>query len=197
MRKNIDKWNHYKKILDDRAQDFISDFEWPDKIYEVLPVGKVKECTVTSVDYAFRKHKIITWFSGKNPSNSNVEGIKSDSEKDIEFSKDNVCLHFTYPWGEGSTASSGILWGTLTQSPKHFISRKEADRLAEEKRLIKEHEENLLASGHIRCTCCNKVVPEEDTIQRTMISRMYKNFKKSFRFCSEKCAAYNQMSLEG
>jgi len=198
MRKNIDKWNYYKGILLKRADEFIDNYVHfePTEYYEPLLKGDIKVYKVKKLGYSFNKHGISLWFSGKIPSKKEIEQLKEVSETDIEFNPDYIMIHYRYKMGTG-TASGAISLNELMDSKHFYVVLDEAKEKAKELKEKYEHEQHLLNNNHIRCTYCNNVVHEDDVVEKVMISRMYNNFKKKFKFCSDQCAMNNQMSLEG
>lgn len=198
MRKNIDKWNHYKGILEEKAQEFIADYsdDIPDVFYEVLNSGKIQIYLVEKVGYRFSEHGVSVWFSGKIPSKTEIEKLKEAVEKGVDHKYENISLHYRYKMSIGS-ASGAYLLNEVIESDRFFKSRVSATEEAVRVTAEREREEYLLNNGHIRCHFCNNVVAEEVAVEETMISRMYDNSRKRFSFCSGKCASHCQMSLEG
>lgn len=199
MRKNIDKWNHYLGILENEANEFIDNLgrDIPGTIYKVDHTGEITECIVRKLRYRFSEHDIDVYFRGERPTREKVKAIKEASERDIDYRWENIAIHYKYEWGEGRTASSMIGYGKLLRSDKFFIEKDNAIQESERIKAEKKKEEELLNNGHIKCHYCSDIIPEEEAVEKTMISRMYDNLKKRFKFCSDKCATHNQMSLEG
>ena len=112
MRTNLEKWNHYLKIVDEKTQQFYStlvgDRELPEKYYIVYPIGKIAERTIIGPDYSHYKHGARTFFTGKSPTKAEVEALKDYAESNIPFSAEHAWLTYTELYGSGLKSSSSV-----------------------------------------------------------------------------------------
>ena len=137
MKTNIEKWNYYLSIINDKTQRFIDSQKEgkviPDKYYIVYPVGKISERTITGTEYSHYKHGGTTYFSGRNPTNKDVLAIEEYANSDIPFSADNIWFKYSEVWDEsGRTSSSSVRFNDVINEVGLFYSFPEAVIASEE-----------------------------------------------------------------
>jgi hypothetical protein len=202
MRTNLEKWNYYMSLINNKEQEFINSNikDIPTCIYEVYSSGKLRTLNVTGVRY---RNEL---YGGTKPSREDVAKIKAYYENMPELIIEKVSINWECT-DQGYKSSSAVRY--LEMKEKYFTSKEDADKKAFELTEIKRKEEELLNNGHIKCTYCGKVVPEKETVNYEIIfqnsrpdpfSRTgWKKFvdRKTNKYCSKQCGAYDQMAHEG
>ncbi len=200
MRTNLEKFNHYKAIVDKQEQEFVDSVvsAVPEFVYEVYPSGRIRKLKIENVEY----YNGIYWNFNKRPSKKQVEEIKELSLRKREFSLDKI--RFNYQEIDGQFNGRGAF--KLTNFID-YLTLEQADIKSKELKAEKAHEEELLKNAHIRCSYCSKVVHESVSVSSKIIfqnSRQtydgrWKKFVDSevLKFCSSGCAASEQMAREG
>lgn len=114
MRTNLEKWDYYKSIIDQRTDGFVNSIIFnagvslPSSYYYVYPSGKVVERVICSCYYNHRIHGGTTYFYGKKPTREEVELIKKYSESDIPFDRNNIFLNYEEKWDGGMKIKSSV-----------------------------------------------------------------------------------------
>jgi hypothetical protein len=85
----------------------------------------------------------------------------------------------------------------IKESKYLFLDRSEAEKRADEIYKNYKDKKEKLNNGYIECAQCGKLIKKEEAVTDVVISRMYKNNRKEFEYCSGKCAKHNQMAHEG
>jgi len=85
----------------------------------------------------------------------------------------------------------------IKESKNLFLHKHKAAERAEELYRNNKDKREKLNNGYVECAYCGKLIKEEEAITDVVISRTYSNYKKEFKYCSGKCASYNQMAHEG
>lgn len=202
MRTNLEKWNHYLQIINEKEKEFINDniIDIPKYIYEVYPSGKIRTLNVVNLYY---RNNI---YCGGKPTRNDVSKIKEYAEDMPSLTVENV----SFGWEcieHGYKSSSAIRYTELHD--KFFTNKEKAELKANELLEAKNKEEELLKNGHVKCAYCGKVVPEKESVSHQIIFQNsrpdpfsktgYKKFvdKKTNKYCSGKCGGNDQMAHEG
>ena len=202
MRTNLEKWNYYMSLINNKEQEFINSNikDIPTCIYEVYPSGKLRTLNVTGVRY---RNEL---YGGAKPSREDVAKIKAYYENMPELIIEKVSVNWECI-DQRYKSSSAVRY--LEMKEKYFTSKEDADKKAFELTEIKRKEEELLNNGHIRCAYCGKVVPEKEAVNYEIIfqnsrpdpfSRTgWKKFvdRKTNKYCSKQCGGHDQMAHEG
>jgi hypothetical protein len=199
MKTNLEKWNHYKEIINKRIEDFVNSVFGDEKPKEYYRVSTAVETrTVTSFGYDFEKERNALYFSGKRPSNEKINAIKDLAERDINFEKDKIFLHWESFDGKWKSSSADLYSKILPESGL-FFDRVEAERVALERKVKRDRDNSLLDAGtHFRCGYCGKVTPKNEEVLRTIINfKMYGYAGKQKRYCSGQCGFHDQCAHEG
>lgn len=106
MKKNIDKWNFYKDIIDEKTRIFLQPFieKVPQKFYK-LSGHSVVECTLIDLSYSF-EFRIPYW--SKKPSKEDVAEIARLSGLDINFDVKRIFVNHSYQWSSGQVAKTAV-----------------------------------------------------------------------------------------
>lgn len=98
MKTNIDKWNYFWGLIDERTNKFIEseikDKTIPEVYYTIYPSGTISERKLGKISYSHYKHGMSNFFIGKTPTNEHIKKVKLYSESNIPFTTDN--LYFEY-----------------------------------------------------------------------------------------------------
>lgn len=159
MKTNLEKYNHYKDIVDNKTMVFIisvlledakkldlpdigfhSVMElMPERFYTVSYNGEIKENIITGVAYS---HPMVYYFHYNKPTKEDIEKIKNYSESEIKFEKEKIRIEYCYFWGNNSKASSSISIEKLKES---FETKEKAELFSiemkekfEEEKLFRE-----------------------------------------------------------
>lgn len=211
MKTNLDKWNYYYDFVKNKEKKFVDKIikeefdECPKFLYTYnLLDFEVKELKIKDIYYRDNSRKL--YFFTKKPTREDIKRLKEYIEKDEDLNKKNILIEFEEKFKKYNV-SSAIKLSELNN--KIFLDKNDAEKEAIKLKNKKEHEENLLNHGHIRCTYCSKIVPEEKSINYTIIFQNskpdpfsksgYKRFvdKKTNKYCSGRCGAHDQMAHEG
>ena len=130
MKTNLYKYNHYKGILEAKADAFMDTISpvLPLKFYKVSPNGAMFECTVIRRYYQFE-----TWAHvyDKKPTKAHVIAIQELLDSDIVFKPERAYFEYTYTWGEynGKPASSrtSIAIQDVFDAKTSFLSKGDAE----------------------------------------------------------------------
>lgn len=102
MKTNLEKWNYYLSIIDEKTNQFINDQKQgkniPRVYWFVYPTGKVAERTIIGTTYSHHKHGCRTYFSGKKPTKKEVQALAEYSAIDINFLVDNLWFKYHEFW---------------------------------------------------------------------------------------------------
>lgn len=201
MRKNIDKWNHWKSLIEERDQEYISSVlsSVPTILHKVQRKRDeyvIEDWEVEKVTY---RHKPSLFFYGKNPTRADVRRIEGMYENgaDSPYCKDNVIIHIKFNNGKWSS-STGVSLVDLEEGRHYHLDKDVAEEKRQDLDKKLKHELHLLENGHIRCKYCSKVVKEEAAVEYKIIS--YANYGpggKVFKYCRKECGVHDQMTHEG
>ena len=200
MKTNLEKWNYYKKIIESKTKEFINNqigSDIPEMIYHIYPSGKIIKCVVEKVDYVYQHNKIYFPFWNKRPSKKDIDKIKEYSEMNIDYDKDFICFSYKEEPHDGYYLSGEYKIKDLRENKYLTTSEQRSKEISKELIEKKQKEEELLNNGHIKCTYCGKIVPEELSVNYKGIARQYKNMEKTSKYCSKLCGVHDQMAHEG
>lgn len=146
MKTNLDKWNYYMSILNNKTTEFImsqsKDKEIPTIYYVVLPNGKIVERTIVGVDYSHYKNNVKTYFSGKKPTNKEVSQLAEYSNSDISFTKNNIFFKYSQIFGGGGEneikSYSFVNFSDVLDENNLFHSFKDAEKVS--KKIVEEND---------------------------------------------------------
>ncbi len=191
MKTNLEKWNYYKSIIDNREELFVQSqvVEIPEVLYSVYPNGNIGEKIITKVAY---NNQMRLWFD-KKPTKVDVAEIKAFAESTEPLLLDNIRYHYEEKHSYGKSL------GTLKLNEINvFFTKEQAESKSSEIKEIAAREELLLQNGHIRCGRCRKITPTKDALSVKIISiATYGHAGKMMQFCSSTCAAHEQWAHEG
>ena len=138
MSTNLEKWEHYKKILDDKFNEFIKtlDFKIPEIFYLVKPTGKIEPCTPINFTYSYKQ---TPHFFTKKPTKKDVEKIKKILEDTTSFEVERVYLNYSFSWGETNKAQTAISLKGILKNETFFLLKEDAEKYSE--KILKEIEE--------------------------------------------------------
>lgn len=153
MKTNLDKYNHYKVLLDEKSDAFINTISpvIPEKFYKVERNGKMYECTVIRRYYQFE-----TWdhVYDKKPTKAHVAAIQKLLGSVIDFKVEKAYFEYSYIYGEYNGKPAGartsIAVKDVFDSKTAFIFKEDAElaslKLKEEfgaqKRFQEEHKKD-------------------------------------------------------
>lgn len=110
MRTNLEKWNYYLSIIENKTNEFIDSQKEgkniPSVYYVVYPIGKVAERTIIGTKYSHYKHGGKTYYSGKKPTKKEVEALAEYSATEIPFSVDNLWFKYSEIWDKENNRTS-------------------------------------------------------------------------------------------
>jgi hypothetical protein len=145
MRTNLEKWNYYKKLLEQRASAFLDSISpvTPSEFYMVNFKGGVNKCLVISRYYSFEPHL----FCISKPSKRDVETIENLYKSDIGFKAERAYFEYSYVWsidtdGKEYTAKTAIPIMAVLEKKEAFLSREDAEVAAIE--IKAAYDENIL-----------------------------------------------------
>lgn len=191
MRTNFEKWDFCKAEIEKRDDAFIAEQldEVPKAIYSVAPRGQIEVRHVEKVSY---RHLHATWFSGKKPTNKDVEKI-STYLANMLLVRGEILFYWKSGQSSGATSVKNIEeYADLT------TSKEEADSMSVANKAKAEHEDELLKNGHFRCAYCSKVTPDTQAVPCTIHNfKMYGRAGKQNRYCSGTCGLHDQYAHEG
>lgn len=198
---NIEKYRKYETVLDKIASDFCKQF-FPVTPKYLYSIGKncrkydnggyyIRKSEVVKILYHFKNEFMKPDFN-KRPSNNNIARIKllSETITASDMSEDNICVHVK----DGNTS-----WGFHLKDFKNGnVSENIKDiQILLQKEIEHYKEYYLVKDGQFACAYCGKATDNDKKVTDVVIARQYPNFRKSFDYCSKKCASYNQMAHEG
>lgn len=145
MRTNIEKWNYYLSILNNRTKNFIDsniDITIPNIFYITHNNGKIDECETIEIEYLHSRHGFKSYI-GKNPTKKDIERIIEYSTNDIPFSIEYIYIKYIYLNNSEITKSS-IKFSDLKTSSNLFKNRFDAEyKSSEILNEIKIHNNNI------------------------------------------------------
>jgi len=151
MKTNLEKWNYYLSIINDKTKKFIDlqkEGKFIPKVYYVVyPIGKIAERTIIDVEYSHFKHNGKTYFNGKNPTKKDVKEIVEYSTKEIPFSTDNIYFKYSEIWNKEKNRIfiSSVGFNDVINEVELFYSLLDAEiranKVLEENRIEKEFQE--------------------------------------------------------
>ena len=150
MKSNLEKWNYYKGLLDEKANVFMDtiSLENPKIFYKVNPNGSVNECTVINRHYSFEPY---LYFSGKKPTNKDVDTITALYNSEITFKPERAYFDYSYVWGiydgKEGVSKTAINVKDVFENKTAFLLKEDAEKAAEEIKL-KNDEANLFKETH-------------------------------------------------
>jgi len=193
MKTLLEKWNHYKSIIDAREQKYIETTiaDVPKYLYQLYPNGTIRELEITKVYYANRQY----FHFDKKPTKKDVEKIKQFSELEQVFVDENILYNYTEIYKtRGSCRGAFSLKDIGKYTTKEVAEAKSVDiisKLQSEELLIK----NLT---HKRCERCGKLAEASSVVHYKIISiATYGYAGRNGIFCSNTCASNEQMAHEG
>lgn len=106
MKKNIDKWNFFKEMIDERTRIFLKPFtETIPEIFYKISGHSVIECTFIDLTYSY-EFRIPYWT--KKPSNEDVKEIERLAKMEISFEQERIFVNHSYKWSENNTARTAV-----------------------------------------------------------------------------------------
>jgi hypothetical protein len=144
MRTNLEKWNYYLSIIEEKTNKFIASQKEGKKIpsiyYVVYPVGKVAERTIIDIKYSHYKHGGRTYFNGKKPTKKEVGALAAYSATDIPFTVDNLWFKYSEIWGKENNckSSSSVRFTDVITEKGLYYSIEDAEKQGE---IIRKHVE--------------------------------------------------------
>lgn len=130
MRTNLEKWNYYFSIVEDKTNKFyqslIKENPLPEKFYMVYPSGTISVKVIDGYEYGHFKHNWHALIYVKKPSKINVERIKEYSETDIPFTKDNLYIKY-----KDNLSRSTVSYNDLINKINLFYELEEAQKESE------------------------------------------------------------------
>lgn len=191
MKTNLEKYNHYLRIVKERQSKFVDEnaFDIPEFLYAVNPNGEVVTKTTEKAYYydqkAFKKDK---------PTKIDVISIKEYSESQGELSLSQIHIPY-YEISSIGKSSSAVKY---SEYKTKFLTKEQSEIKSKEVKDKIESENILLQNSHSRCQYCRKVYPDTEKVKEKMISiYTFGREGKWMEFCSKTCAMHSQMSLEG
>ncbi len=198
-----EKWDYFKSQIEARETEFVQIHcpNPPKELFEVSPNGHIRVLTIERVGYYPKKYFTR---NQKRASTAQVLEIQYAYNNPEELDQSRIYLYW-----RSDNSSSAV---KLTEIGKYIQSHEEAIVKSTQLKEKVKKEEDLLANGHIRCCYCKRVTPETTAISANIIGRdrkqVYDTWKKRFvskacvtqtlmKFCSNTCAANEQMSREG
>ena len=206
MGTNLEKWKYYLNLIKLREVEYIVTHvtNVPKILYDVVRSGDIKEKIVTDIIYWN-----LLYFSGKKPTRVEVAEIKDYYENPPELTLDGVRINYYEYWGDNNKYKSSSSVKYVEMFEKFSTTKKEADGRALVFQIKVDREAALLENGHVRCTYCRKIVPENESVKCKIIfqnSRSDFNSRSGFKkfvdekinvYCSNQCGGYDQMGHEG
>jgi len=148
MKTNLEKWNYYLSIINDKTKQFIDSQKSgkviPEKYYIVYPIGKIAERKIVDIEYSHYKHGGRLYFSGKKPTKKEIAALADYSEIDIPFSVNNLWFKYSEIWDKetGRTSTSAVRFNDVVNQKGLFYSLYNAEKHAAAiKQQNKEEEE--------------------------------------------------------
>jgi hypothetical protein len=148
MKTNLEKWNYYLGLLNEKASAFMDTINplVPSIFYKVELNGKINECTVLNRHYSFG-----LYFNGKKPTNKDIEKIEAVLNNEIVFTPKMAYFDYSYVWGiyEGkeSTSKTAIHIKDVFENGIAFLSFTDAEIKSKEI-IEKNAEEKLFKETH-------------------------------------------------
>ena len=132
MKTNLEKWNFYLSIIDDRTKEFIDlqkeGKDIPNVYYIVYPTGKIVERNIIDIEYSHHKHGGKIYFNGKKPTREDISNIATYSTCHIPFSVENIWFKYSEIWDKekGSKSTSSVRFNDVINKKRLFYSVNEA-----------------------------------------------------------------------
>lgn len=195
MKTNKEKYDYFYKKIESLGKEFIDSVlkDPPKELYKVVLIGRIDKYEVEYIGYYNRI------YSEEKPTRKDIEKIKSYYENMPEMTIDDIRIGIVHH-GEKYKSSCAIAIGEIGKS--YHPSIEHANKALARLQLKKKKDEELLANGHIRCTYCRKIIPEDKAVKHEIIFQDWNGYKKfvnrkTNKYCSGKCGSYDQMSREG
>jgi len=189
---NKQKWDILMARLEEKDRTFISkEVPLPPKvIYRVATRGQLEEMIVEKVGY---RHLHNAWYSGKRPTNQEIERLASYIET-VELKTDEILFY----WRTGNMSGAESV-KSLREYANLTTSKEAAEAMAKENKEKADREDALLATGdYFRCKYCWKVTPKKDAVRCTIHNiKMYGRGGRQFDYCSGQCGLHDQCAHEG
>jgi len=204
MRTNLEKWNYYREIIREKDQIFVeANITIKPKImYDVYQrSGKIKKLSVTKIYYS----RYIN-FKNKKPTKIEVAEVKKISESELDYDINKIFIGYE---SRSDKYKSSAATKYIEMNNEHYLSIEEAEGVSSVIKIKVGRERIKLKNGHIRCTYCQKIVPESESVKYEIIFQNsrpdynsksgYKKFvdRKTNIYCSTKCGIHDQMAHEG
>lgn len=166
MRTNLEKWNYYLSIIDNKTKEFIdSQKEGKDipKVYYIVhPIGSIAERTIIDIEYSHHKHGGRMYFNGKKPTKKDITALAEYSAIEIPFSVDNIWFKYSEIWGKEKkyTSTSSVRFTNIINRKNLYYNINEAEeksiivkqQVKEEKKFKEQHKKdggyNYAANGY-------------------------------------------------
>lgn len=147
MRSNIEKWEYYLFILNNKTDAFVKSQIGrniiPKKYYVILYNGTISERTILGNEVALYKHNGKTWFSGKKPTKEDVQALEEYAMSNITFSASSIYLAYSsiYNKETGATSTSTVKFHDVINQIGLFHSLSEAE--AHAAKVDADHKETI------------------------------------------------------
>jgi hypothetical protein len=191
------QWNALIQDLRQREKEFavsaLGD-PLPTHIFHVNNNGSIEERTINGVQNTIFRAVYL----GKKPTRDDVARLKYYMEHGIDFQIEGI-IFFWESVQKTYTVSGATPLPDIDKAEFSFFDSQRAQTKADEIKAKREHEQALLASGHIKCRYCGAIRKPEDIVHKAIFSGMYRNLRSDPRpYCKDKgCAGYDQMGHEG
>lgn len=151
MKNNLEKWNYYKSIIDNKTNEFINSIlegkVIPEKFYKITYANNIIEYEIIGSEYSHHKHKGKTYFNGKKPTTEDVKEIETYCLSEIPFTIENIWFKYSQYYSDSNLKStSSINFDDLINKKEIFYSIEEtkielekAKAQNEELRLFREN----------------------------------------------------------
>ena len=137
MRTNLEKWNHYKAIVDSNTNKFIQeqlkDIKLPTSYFFVYPSGKIVEREIIGAHYTFGKEAGRNYYTGKKPTKEDIQQIMS-LVAITDFHVEKCWFDYSEIWDKekGSRSTSAVSFVDLiNEKGGIFLNRDKAIQFSE------------------------------------------------------------------
>lgn len=191
MTTNLQKFEEAQRHIDRRSRDRVIAAlgSIPSQVWEVGGAGQNYDPQRGVVDkvsyYAAGISGFPSLYYVKRPSSTQVEAIQNIAQMDIDDQR--ICIHYHTDRFSAAKRLSDIVSGSSM-----FMTREQAEAKAVELR-----EMFVAKEGQFNCRGCGRATDNEKKLTRTIIARQYPGRRKDFDYCSDQCAACDQMAHEG
>jgi hypothetical protein len=191
--------NRIKEIEKEKLKSFFSQNSQPSKVYYCSHLGDISECDVIGFVPRFININRPSIYSNSKPTRLQVEELERYVES-IETEDYKIHVLYTTDLGTGN-----LEYDKFTDNwAFHPSELEEKARENKEKYAPRE--------GYSPCQHCGRQVPTENLIKAKIIGRgcrqVWNSWKRQYEnkaciteaylsFCSNQCAAHEQMSREG